>query len=136
MYPNYYSYLGSLSAGLTVVILIVAALIIVANWKIYEKAGVPGWGSLIPFYNAYLLYKITWGNGWYFLLNLLVIIPFAGPIVVLVITIITEYKLAQAFGQGAGFTVGLVLLPYIFTLILGFGDYRYNGMYYDNPYQR
>lgn len=44
MYPNYYSYLGSLSAGLTVVILIVAALIIVANWKIYEKAGVPGVG--------------------------------------------------------------------------------------------
>ncbi|MGN0194176.1 MAG: DUF5684 domain-containing protein [Pseudoramibacter sp.] len=136
MYPNYYSYLANLSAGLIVLFIIIAALLIVANWKIFEKAGVPGWGSLIPIYNAYLLYKITWGNGWFFLLNLLAIIPVVGPIVVFVITIITDYKLAQVFGQGAGFTVGLVLLPNIFTMILGFGDYRYEGVYYDNPYQQ
>jgi hypothetical protein len=136
MYSNYYQALGNITGGIFVVILIIAALLIVANWKIYEKAGVPGWGSIVPFYNAYLLYEITWGNGWFFLLNLLVLIPFVGPIVTAVITIITEYKLAQAFGQGAGFTIGLILLPNVFTLILGFGDYRYYGVPYNNPYQQ
>lgn len=48
----------------------VAVLMIVALWKIFEKAGEPGWASLVPFYNTYELFKISWGNGWYFLLSI------------------------------------------------------------------
>ena len=47
----------------------IAVLMIVAMWKIFEKAGEPGWASLVPFYNSYELFKISWGNGWYFLLS-------------------------------------------------------------------
>lgn len=47
----------------------VGVLVIIATWKVYEKAGEPGWASLVPFYRDYVLFKISWGNGWYFLLN-------------------------------------------------------------------
>ncbi|MEA4894754.1 MAG: DUF5684 domain-containing protein [Oscillospiraceae bacterium] len=46
-----------------------AVLVIVATWKVYEKAGEPGWASLVPFYRNYVMFKISWGNGWYFLLS-------------------------------------------------------------------
>ncbi len=47
----------------------VGVLVIIATWKVYEKAGEPGWASLVPFYRDYVYFKISWGNGWYFLLN-------------------------------------------------------------------
>ncbi|MDD6879445.1 MAG: DUF5684 domain-containing protein [bacterium] len=98
-------------------------------WKIFEKANKPGWAAIVPFYNLYILFEITWGNGWYFLLMLLYIIPVAGPIAVLVILIITYIKLAKVFGQGGGFAVGLIFLTLIFMGILAFGkDYKYVGI--------
>lgn len=108
---------------------------VVAGWKIFGKAGQPGWVSIVPFYNSYIEYKIYWGNGWLFLvplvLGLLGGIPIIGSILVLlgaIIGIITKYKQAVAFGQGIGFTVGLVLLNPIFCMILGFGSYEYYGV--------
>lgn len=95
-------------------------LLIVAKWKIYEKAGEEGWKSIIPFYSDYILYKIVWGNGWLFLL---LCIPFVG----IVINIICMVKLSKAFGQSGAFAVGLIFLPNIFLLILGFGSYTYIG---------
>ena len=108
---------------------------VVAGWKIFCKAGQPGWASIVPFYNSYIEYKIYWGNGWLFLLplvlSLLGAIPIIGSILVLlsfIISIITKYKQAVAFGQGVGFTFGLVLLKPIFCMILGFGNYQYYGV--------
>ena len=95
-------------------------LLIVAKWKIYEKAGEEGWKSIIPFYSDYILYKIVWGNGWLFLL---LCIPFVN----VAINILCMMKLAKAFGQSGAFAVGLIFLPNIFLLILGFGDYTYLG---------
>lgn len=100
--------------------LVLAILLIVARWKIYEKVGEEGWKSLIPFYSDYILYKIAWGNGWLFLLQLI-------PIVNIVISIICMVKLSKAFGQGGAFAAGLIFLPNIFELILGFGNYAYVG---------
>lgn len=51
-----------------IISLALLVLTIIAMWKMFEKAGEPGWAALIPFYNAYVLFKISWGNGWYFLL--------------------------------------------------------------------
>lgn len=108
---------------------------VVAGWMIFSKAGQPGWASIVPFYNSYIEYKIYWGNGWLFLvplvLGLLGAIPIIGSILVLlgaIIGIITKYKQAVAFGQGIGFTVGLVLLNPIFCMILAFGNYQYYGV--------
>lgn len=56
----------SIFAGFWLVILAFFVLNIVAGWKIFEKAGQPGWASIVPFYNSYIRYKIFWGNGWLF----------------------------------------------------------------------
>lgn len=100
---------------------IVTVLVIVATWLIYKKANEAGWAAIIPFYNVYVLFKITWGNGWKFLLLLI-------PIANVVIYIITLNKLSKAFGKGSGFTVGLFFLSVIFLCILAFGNAQYLGV--------
>ncbi|MDI9498166.1 MAG: DUF5684 domain-containing protein [Bacillota bacterium] len=101
--------------------LIFSVIVIVAIWRIFTKAGEPGWAAIIPFYNLYTLFKITWGNGWFFLLMLI-------PLVNFVIMILTMVKLAQAFGKGGGFAAGLIFLGFIFMLILAFGNNYYYGV--------
>jgi len=114
-----YSY--EASPFMTIVYLAIAVLGIVAMWKIFEKAGEPGWAAIIPFYNLYVLFKITWGNGWKFLFLLI-------PIANFVFLIITMVKLAKAFGKSGGFAVGLIFLSVIFYCILAFGDAQYIGV--------
>ena len=118
-----YSYEYSYQMGPfgTIVCLALAVLGIVAMWKIFVKAGEHGWAALIPLYNIYVLFKITWGSGWKFLLMLI-------PIANIVIGIITLVKLAKAFGKGGGFAVGLIFLSLIFYCILAFGDAEYQGV--------
>ena len=101
--------------------LIFAVLTIIATWKIFTKAGEKGWKSIIPIYNAYIFFKITWGNGWFFLLMLI-------PFVNIAIYFVTLWKLAKAFGKGVGFFIGLLLLEFIFMLILAFGSAEYQGV--------
>ncbi len=116
-----YSYSYQASPFMSVVYLAIAVLGIVAMWKIFEKAGEPGWAAIIPFYNLYVLFKITWGNGWKFLFLLI-------PIANVVFLIITMVKLAKAFGKSGGFAVGLIFLSVIFYCILAFGDAQYLGV--------
>lgn len=104
-----------------IVILIVSILVIVAQWKMFIKAGEHGWASIIPFYGNYVLFKIAMGNGWLFLLCLV-------PVVNYVILIVCMFKLAKAFGKGVGFGFGLWLLTPIFMMILGFGSAEYVGV--------
>lgn len=106
--------------GIYVIALIIAIISIVAMWRVFAKAGEPGWAAIIPFYNSYVLYKIAWGNGWLFLLQLV-------PCVNIVVGIILCFKLAGAFGKGTGFGFGLLFLNIIFMMILGFGDAEYMG---------
>ena len=107
--------------GYTIACLVIAVLLIIAYWKIFEKAGEAGWKSIIPFYNMYIISKIATGNG---LLFLLILIPFVGT---LIWTILIAVKISKAFGQGVGFMIGLILIPNIFYLILGFGGSQYIG---------
>ena len=109
----------------TIWLLVLAFFVIniVANWKIFTKANQPGWASIVPFYKSYIAFKIYWGNGWLFLvplvLSLLGFIPLLGTLLVIagvVINVITQYKKAVAFGQGIGFTIGLVLVSPIFKV--------------------
>lgn len=102
------------------IVLALCIFFIFVQWKIFEKAGEKGWKSLIPFYSTYILWKIAWGSGWMFLTTL---IPFVG----FVFGIICNVKLAQAFGKGIGFAIGLIFLPVIFEPILAFGDSQYLG---------
>ena len=98
-------------------------LVIVGLWFIFKKAGRPGWAAIVPFYNAYTLFNVAWGQPWLFLLLLV-------PLVNVVVYILCLVKLAHAFGEGGGFAVGLLLLPFIFFPILAFGGSRYLGPQY------
>ena len=123
--------------------LIFYIVLVIANWKIFTKAGEAGWKSIIPIYNGYILYKISWKTSVFWITVVLALIGgilngIGNPvtsvigvilyIVVIVIGIMQSYKLSKAFGHAVGFTVGLVLLPPIFTLILGFGSSEYIGV--------
>ena len=114
---------------LWLIALAVGILMIIAQWRIFSKAGEPGWASLIPIYNLYVLYKITWGSGIRFLLLLI-------PLYNIILAIQTNIRLARAFGKDDGFAVGLIFLPSIFMLILGFGGAQYCGVpgVYQQPY--
>lgn len=93
---------------------------IICVWKVYEKASKPGWASIVPIYNFIVLLEIAELPIWWVILMLI-------PGVNIVIFIIALNGLSRNFGQGAGFTVGLVLLPYIFWAILAFGNYQFQG---------
>jgi hypothetical protein len=100
--------------------LIVAVLAIVALWKIFTKAGEPGWYSIIPIWNTLVLLRIVGRPMWWIILLLI-------PFVNIVIIIIVMNDLSKSFGQGIGFTIGLILLSFIFMLVLAFGKYQYVG---------
>ncbi len=107
------------------VAIIIVVLTIVANWRIFTKAGEKGWKSIIPIYNTVTLFKIAGISPWWILGYLTAIIPVIGGFIVLGITIYSMISLAKAFGKGAGFTVGLILLNTIFVMILAFGSAEY-----------
>jgi hypothetical protein len=109
------------ASPLSVIIsLAIAVLIIAAMWKVFTKAGQPGWASLIPIYNLYVLCKIAGRPGWWLLLMLI-------PLVNFIIIIILCIDIAKSFGNGIGFGLGLIFLGFIFWPILGFGSAQYQG---------
>lgn len=100
--------------------LVVILLILAALWKIFSKAGKPGWAAIIPIYNYFVQLQIVGRPLWWFILLLI-------PFVNIIIGIIILNDLSKSFGKGPGFTVGLLLLPIIFFPILGFGKATYQG---------
>src|SRR5262245_3986785 len=97
-----------------------AILMIAACWKIFSKAGQPGWASIIPIYNVYIWCKIVGRPGWWVIL---MFIPFVNFIIGIILCI----DLAKSFGKGVGFGLGLAFLGVIFFPILGFGSAQYQG---------
>ncbi|WP_223694295.1 DUF5684 domain-containing protein [Leifsonia poae] len=96
-------------------------LVVLALWPVFRKAGKPGWGSLIPIYNTYLLVKIAGYHG------ALVILYFI-PIVNIVVAIIVAFGVGRAFGRGGAFSFFLLwLLAIIGYFIVGYGNSRYVG---------
>ncbi len=123
--------LASTDGGLVAILVLVYIAIIVfeiaALWKVFVKAGHPGWAAIIPIYNIYVLLKVIGRPGWWLLLFLIALIPFVGWIVVFVISIIIAIDLAKSFAKSTAFAVGLIFLNFIFIPILGFGDSVYVG---------
>ena len=102
----------------TICYLAVVLLIIIGLWKVFVKAGKPGWASIVPIYNIIVLLEIAGKPLWWFILML---IPFVNFIVAIIVLI----AVARNFGKGVGFAIGMVFLPFIFIPILGFGDAKY-----------
>ena len=104
-----------LALTLALVVLAIAGI-----WAVFRKADQPGWAAIIPIYNLVVLLRVA-GRPWWWIFLLLI------PVVNLVITILVSVDVANAFGKGAGFALGLAFLGFVFYPILGFGDARYVG---------
>lgn len=107
--------------GVWLFVLAFLIVTIVATWKIYTKAGKPGWTCLIPFYNNYMLVDIALGKGILFLLLFV-------PIVNFIFSFFVLFKLATVFGKSPIFGIGLIFMAPIFLCILAFGDAEYIGV--------
>jgi hypothetical protein len=103
-----------------VIYLAIIVLVIASIWIIFTKAGKPGWACLIPIYNIIVLLDVV-GKPWWWLLLMLI------PLVNIVILIIVYHNLSLSFGKGAGFTVGIIFLGFIFLPLLAFGEAKYIG---------
>lgn len=113
---------GSAAGGIFgfLIALALMVLMIASMWKIYTKAGEPGWAAIIPIYNVLILLKIVGKPGWW-------IVLFFIPFVNFVVAILVYLSLANAFGKGAGYALGLMFLSIIFFPLLAFSDARYVG---------
>ncbi|OAI51395.1 signal peptidase I [Planctomycetaceae bacterium SCGC AG-212-F19] len=114
-----------MSFVLILVELAVAVAGIVGMWKVFEKAGQPGWAAIIPFYNVIVLLQIVNRPIWWFFVCLIPCIGF--PILALVFGWMVTQDLAKSFGKDMGFGIGLFFLGFVFYPILGFGDAKYIG---------
>ena len=152
MTDNFTVYTSVGSGAVSIVTSIVFLAALAAKYMLFIKMGEEGWKSLIPFYSRYLLYKKCW-NGSYYFVALSMIIPTVilgvssyiiytggygysfgivlGVLAVMtamipfVMNLILSYKISKAFGHGLLFTVGYLLMTDVFTIILGFGDDKY-----------
>lgn len=144
--------IGGAALGIAMGMLIIAGLVwfvfqVIADWKIFSKAGEPGWKSLIPVYNIYVEYGICWNGvlGLVYLAAIIcanvltsgqvvqnwkLIIACVVLIVALILHVMQSMKLARSFGKGTGFGICLVLFGPIARLVLGFGSARYIGKEY------
>ena len=127
-YGDYYDYgygtaaaatsiLGGFAAFAIIIWLVAMAasiLMIVSMWKIFVKLGKPGWYAIVPIYNMYQL-CVSLGVEWWYLL--LFFVPFANIYAMYVI----YDALAKKFGKTTGFTIGLILVPFVFMPMLAFG---------------
>jgi len=132
-----------------VIVLVLYVLYIIAHWKIFTKAGEPGWATLIPGYNLYISFKIAWETKYFWTWLGCTVVYYilatslrdatgtaayigvaASDLLSLasgILVIILCFRTSKAFGHGTGFGFGLLLLNTIFTLILGLGDSKYVG---------
>lgn len=117
---------GALAVVLFLGMAVVFIVCIVGIWKMFTKAGQPGWGSLIPFYNVYLLLKIAEKPGWWFVL-------FCIPFVNLYALVVVSINIAKAFGKGIGFAIGLIILNVPLYAFLGFSKAQYVGVHSNTP---
>jgi len=109
---------AGMGIGMMVIWLVVVVVMIAAMWKVFAKAGKPGWASIVPIYNLIVLIEIAGKPVWWFVLMLI-------PGVNIVVGIIVVIAFAKNFGKGVGFAFGLLLLAPIFYPMLAWGDARY-----------
>jgi hypothetical protein len=109
---------AGIGMGMMLVWLAIVVLLIAAMWKVFEKAGKPGWAAIVPIYNIVVLCEIAGKPAWW-------VVLFFIPFVNFIVAILLAISIAKNFGKSGGFAAGLILLPFIFYPMLGFGDARY-----------
>lgn len=110
--------IGLLVLGIELAIIVA---VIAGFWKVFVKAGKPGWAAIIPIYNLIVLLQVAGKPLWWFVLFLI-------PFVNLVAAVLVGIAVAKNFGKSDAFGIGLGLLAFIFYPILGFSDAQYQGV--------
>ena len=102
--------------------LLIIIVLLIAAWKLYAKAGKPGWAAIIPFYNIWVMGEIIYGsaNAWKCLLML---IPGIGGF----FGWLFLFRFAQVFGKEILFCILNILFPYIIMPMMAFGGDTYKG---------
>jgi hypothetical protein len=109
---------AGMGVGMMLVWCAVVLILIISMWKIFTKAGKPGWAAIVPIYNMIVMLEIACKPIWWFILLLI-------PLVNIIVIIIVLIELAKRFGKGVGFAIGMLILPFIFYPMLAFGDSKY-----------
>jgi uncharacterized membrane protein YhaH (DUF805 family) len=113
--------IGALFGGVFMIVwLVVLVAVIAGMWKMFEKAGKPGWAAIVPIYNIIVLLEIVGRPLWWIVLFLI-------PCVSFVAWIIIAIDVAKAYGKDVAYGIGIALLGFIFLPMLGFGAARYVG---------
>ena len=103
-----------------IVVAISVLLTVVPMWRIFRRAGRPGWAAIVPIFSQYTLCEVVGRPVWWLIWLLI-------PYVNVVFWLIFAIDLARSFGRSSGFGVGMWLLPFIFVPILGYGSAPYLG---------
>jgi hypothetical protein len=103
-----------------IVALAVLILMIASMWKIFAKAGEPGWAAIVPIYNTIVFLKIAGKPLWWIVLLFI-------PGVNFIVAILALVTFVERFGKGAGYVIGILFLGIIFLPMLAFGDAQYIG---------
>ncbi len=126
--------LGVLFAIYMIFIIAIYVVAVIGLWKMYVKAGRPGWAAIIPVYNWWVWVEIIGRPRWWFwaflayiFLSWIPIVNFILGIAVFVLFLLACLDMAKCFGKGTGYGIGLWLLSMVFMPILGFGDAQYVG---------
>lgn len=102
------------------IMLAIVVFIIASLWKVFAKAGQPGWAAIVPIYNLAVLCKVAGRPAWWVLLMFI-------PIVNVLVLAVVSIDIAKAFGKGVAFGLGLWLFGFIFYPMLAFGGAQYVG---------
>ena len=102
--------------------LAIFALVIAGLWKLFAKAGRPGWASIIPIYNIIVMQDIVGREAWKIVLLLI-------PLLNIYFGITLYISFAKAYGKrGIGNYLAILLLGIIFIPLWGFSnEVRYQG---------
>jgi hypothetical protein len=117
-------------------VIMVAVYVVTAIglWKMFVKAGRPGWAAIVPVYNWWVWVEIIERPRWWFwvlvgsvLLSWVPIVGIVLSIAMFVLYLLGCLDMVKRFGKGTGYGIGLWLLPFVFAPILGFGSARFEG---------
>ena len=148
---GFFAALGIFAIFLIILGIAISILELIANWKIFTKAGEPGWKILIPVYNLYISFKRFWTRRWFWITfavsvgsavvvalitaitndansTIASVVNLCASVFELVVAIDLTHRISKSFGHGVGFTLGLIFLSPIFTCILGFNKDKYKKL--------
>ncbi|MBM4157556.1 MAG: signal peptidase I [Ignavibacteria bacterium] len=103
---------------LAVIAIIFIILYVIGGWKMFKKAGKPGYAILVPYVDLWIILEIIGRPYWWIFLYMII-----APIIWIIISI----DIAKSFGKSIGFGIGIIFLPFIFIPIIGLGKAEYKG---------